>query len=81
MRLGIGCVLMLGGSVLAFAVIGSLAEYAALAPGQSIDLRPVWLALGGALTLYAIGVVLLTAIPRPDRRRRRLPWRHDDQRM
>jgi hypothetical protein len=79
MRQGVGCVLMLAGSILAFTVIGSLAEYAALAPGQSMDLRPVWLALGGALTLYAIGVVLLTAISRPDRPRRRLPWRRDGE--
>ncbi len=78
MRQGIGCVLMLAGSMLVFVVLGSLAEYAALSPGQLPDMRRIWLGIGGALVLYAIGVVLLTAIPRPDRPRRWLPWQHGD---
>jgi hypothetical protein len=78
MRRGIGCALMLAASMLIFVTLGSLAEYVTVSPGHTLDMRPVWLAIGGALVLYGAGVVLLTAIPRPDRPRRRLPWRHDE---
>jgi hypothetical protein len=79
MRKGIGCILMLVASGLSFVVIGALVEYAALSPGRSLDLRPAWLALAGALILYGVGVVLLTSITPVDRPRRRFPWQRTDQ--
>jgi hypothetical protein len=75
MRKGIGCVLMLAASVICFIAIGTLVESAAVAPGASVNLGPVVLALAIAFALYVVGLALLTAISRDDGPRRHLPWR------